>query len=833
MKNKRYGRLLAVLLLCAAMLLPTGADAYAWDEPDRQSLIAEPPVEAEVHNADGYDGAFLSAETEADGAGVSTPAQSEIRAYYKEHGINLNSPLEYATGKSPDISNYSDAGALSESCLNKALDVLNFIRYVAGIPSNVSLDDNYTYYAQAAAFVNHANGQLSHYPKESGSKPAGMPEELWEAGATGAGRSNIAWGSWNGYSLPQQILGFMDDGDAGNISCVGHRRWILNPSMGKTGFGAVDGGGKGTYGALYAFDRSAGSDCKGVAWPAQNMPIELFGANQPWSISMGQSLTASQISVTLTRTADQKSWHFSSSSADGNFYVNNDGYGMTGCIIFKPTGLGSISASDSFHVEVEYTGEALISYDVNFFTLDAEDPEVPVLEVSPRKVDLTIPMTDGAYDPEEYKTTITVTNSGTKSASDYAVTLLNGADNFTLGGSTSGTIDAGAKKSFYVCPAEGLAEGSYEGRLRISATDTEAVEIPLTLALSESGGVTDPVSIRKVTAGKIADKVYTGAAVTADDLVLTYNGTQLKEGTDYTVTYSKNVNAGTATAVINGINGFSGSRKLTFKIRKKTLEEAMVEVFEAECVYLKGGAKPAVTLAYNGVKLQEGTDFKLSYKNNKKIYTDASFASGKAPLIKISGKGNFTGSISMKFTITKKSADQLTFRGKDKVHGKGKGGFLSAFVIYDRNGKKLSPGTDYDKASIVYLDENGDEIDRRAVIDRTAVITVRVTCIGNYEGTLTGSYRLIEKGCDISKAKFTLRKTDRYYTGTPVTLGAEDFEKVLINGSDVLTYGTDYMIDASSYKNNSRKGTASVDVIGLGRYGGRKTISFRIKANVG
>lgn len=1007
MKYRRCGKVLAALLLCISTALSAVAPAYALDAPAGLRTAGEPSEET-VREADRLTGEPLTAEaegTEAVSPGVSTPAQNEIIAYYAEHGIDLDAPLEYASGRKPDISAYSDAGALSESCLNKALDVLNFIRYVAGIPSDVKLDDTYTHYAQAAAFVNHANKTLSHEPKTAGSKPAGMPEQLWEDGATGASRSNIAWGSWNGYSLPDQIMGYMDDGDEYNIDCVGHRRWILNPTMSRTGFGAVDGGGRGTYGALYAFDRNGSSDCKGVVWPARNMPIELFDASHPWSISMGQSLNASGISVTLTRTSDQKSWSFGSSASDGDFYVNNDYFGLLGCIIFRPPGLGSIRATDSFRVEVKDGGEELISYDVAFFSLDAPVVETPILEASVKRVDLEIAVTADGYDPEDHKTTITVTNSGNADAAGYAVSLVSGADCFTLGGSISGTIAAGAEKSFYVCPAEGLAEKSYEGKLRISAEGTEAIEIPLTMVLSkintedrieydaeqsytgeeltpaltiyrngaklisgtdymlsyrnnlntyvlrpedegfqadlapsvtisymgeysgsetvyfvirprdiglakaapivtdyngeaqkpepvitdgerllknnedyvlssyrlngsvypadettgftEAGSYTliysgkgnysgsiellytiraqeepvgDPVPITKVTIGRIAAKTYTGAAVTADDLVLTYDGKELKEGTDYTVVYSDNIKAGTAKAVVTGINGFSGTKKLSFKIQKKEIEESMVETFEAECVYLKGGAKPAVTLSYNGLILQEGTDFKLAYKNNKKVYTDASFAEGKAPLVKISGKGNFSGSVSLNYTITKKAADQLSFRGKDKVYGSRKGGYLSTFAIYDRNGKKLSAGTDYDKKSIAYLDENGVEIDKKAVIDRPAVITVRVSCTGNYEGVVTGSYRLIEKGYDIGKARFTIRKLDRTYTGTPVTLSEEDFEKAVINGSVELIYGKDYVIDASSYKNNSRKGTASVDVIGIGSYGGRKTVKFRIKA---
>ena len=454
MKRRRLANILAVLAVSFTTLFSAASLAHAQDSPDARFSIGEAPLE-DAGTA-GYD-EFIPDGEGSTAPNVSTPSQSEIRAYYKDHKIDLDSKLEYASGKTPDISNYSDAGVLSDKCLNEALDVMNFIRYIAGIPSDVALDENYTYLAQAAAFVNHANGTLSHFPKNAGSKPAGMPQELWDAGATGASSSNIAWGSWNGYSLAEQICnGYMDDGDEYNIDCVGHRRWILNPSMGKTGFGSVDGGGKGTYGALYAFDHSGSSDCSGVVWPAQNMPCELFNVNYPWSISMGKSLNASQISVTLTRTGDGKSWHFASGSTDGDFYVNNDGYGMSGCIIFRPKGLGSISASDSFAVEVKNGGETLISYNVDFFELEGEEPEIPQMEASVGKVDLNVAVVAGTYNADDYKITVTVSNKGKSPISDYAVSLVSGAEYFVLGGTTSGTLPGKDSKSFTICPAGGL-----------------------------------------------------------------------------------------------------------------------------------------------------------------------------------------------------------------------------------------------------------------------------------------------------------------------------------------------------------------------------------------
>lgn len=83
------------------------------------------------------------------------------------------------------------------------------------------------------------------------------------------------------------------------------------------------------------------------------------------------------------------------------------------------------------------------------------------------------------------------------------------------------------------------------------------------------GSSTDPgtskVNIANCTVSGIADQKYTGKALTPKPTVKNGN-TTLKEGTDYTLTYKNNVNAGTATITITGKNSYTGSKTVTFKI---------------------------------------------------------------------------------------------------------------------------------------------------------------------------------------------------------------------------------------------------------------------------
>jgi|GEM_PF-4613370 len=77
-----------------------------------------------------------------------------------------------------------------------------------------------------------------------------------------------------------------------------------------------------------------------------------------------------------------------------------------------------------------------------------------------------------------------------------------------------------------------------------------------------------PISNATVTG--ISDKDYTGRALTQTPVVSRMaDGTAitLREGTDYTVSYSNNTNAGTAVITITGTGNYTGTKVVTFAIR--------------------------------------------------------------------------------------------------------------------------------------------------------------------------------------------------------------------------------------------------------------------------
>lgn len=282
---------------------------------------------------------------------VERHSRAEISKRLHQTVFYTGNPYETA----PNFNAPYSAGKINKATLDSACDVLSTFRYVAGLNS-VSIDDSCQQLSQAAAVVNYCDESawISHYPQ----RPTGMGDALYDLGAKGAASSNLAAGYAD---INSAIMSWMDDTDSSNIIHLGHRRWCLSPVMQYTGFGIADN----IY-SMYALDSSYNSNVDGIAWPAQDMPIEMW-YDGAWSFST-YSFLPSDTTVTLKRARDGKTWTFSSSKADGFFNLSNGSYGYMSCAIFMPDDL-SVEQNDSFTVTLRASGwNKPVSYNVGFFS---------------------------------------------------------------------------------------------------------------------------------------------------------------------------------------------------------------------------------------------------------------------------------------------------------------------------------------------------------------------------------------------------------------------------------------------------------------------------------
>ena len=133
------------------------------------------------------------------------------------------------------------------------------------------------------------------------------------------------------------------------------------------------------------------------------------------------------------------------------------------------------------------------------------------------------------------------------------------------------------------------------------------------------------------------------------------NGKTLKNGTDYTVSYSNNIKVGTAKVTITGKGNYTGSVSKTYSI-KNNFKKATVSGISTKAFTGKNITQ-SITVKYNGKTLKKGTDCTVSYSNNKKIGTAT---------VKIAGKGSYTGTITKTFKINpaKQEIQKLTAKSK-------------------------------------------------------------------------------------------------------------------------------------------------------------------------
>ena len=176
--------------------------------------------------------------------------------------------------------------------------------------------------------------------------------------------------------------------------------------------------------------------------------------------------------------------------------------------------------------------------------------------------------------------------------------------------------------------------GAVDGDITLKAVWTW-----ITVDISKSAKV-----IYKTTQKASYKATYTGAKITPA-VVVSVGNTTLVSGTDYTVTYSSNINAGTAKVVVKGKEKYKGTVTLTFAIAKRDIKKAKVAV-SAKVLYTGKAVKPNTKVVYGKTKLTLNKNYKITCYSNKNF--------GKAKVI-ITGIGNYGGSVVRYFNIVTKA----------------------------------------------------------------------------------------------------------------------------------------------------------------------------------
>lgn len=254
---------------------------------------------------------------------------------------------------------------------------------------------------------------------------------------------------------------------------------------------------------------------------------------------------------------------------------------------------------------------------------------------------------------------------------------------------------------------------------------------------------------------------YTGSAITVN-LTVKDGEKVLVEGTDFGTEYVNNINVGTATIKVTGLNNYKDVKEVTFEITPVDITNYDAAIDPVSKIYNGVFDEPTLTVRKDGSTpaLVKGTDYEVSYVLNGEEVEEPVNAGTYTVVIK--GIGNYKGTVNaenLTYTIEQKeiTADMVTV---DTTEKESTGEAIKTTVTVKDGNNVLVEGTDY---TVEYTNN---------VAPGTATVTVKG--IGNYKG-------LVEKTFTITSKYYYVTGVVRYNSGRVIK-----FAKITLTGTDYL-----------------------------------------------
>ena len=375
-------------------------------------------------------------------------------------------------------------------------------------------------------------------------------------------------------------------------------------------------------------------------------------------------------------------------------------------------------------------------------------------------------------------------------------------------------------------------------------------------------------------------------------LTITYNGKTLVEGKDdgsnqttcdYYTTYENNTETGEARVKIEGVNNFSGTFYYTFNIDAKELSADMIAAI-ADQTYDGNAKEPAPVVTYNGMTLNAGTDYTVTYEDNLNAGT------ATLTIASTASNNNYTGTASKTFTILKAEAtvsnptvkSGLVYTGEAQPllnAGLVEGGEMQYSLDGVDYTSTVSTGLNAGTYTVYYKtvgDENHNDVAAQTLTVSIAKATLTTMTLAQNNFTYNkeeqtaqvatvsaGTIAVTAADYDVTgnaqtnvgtyTATVTAKAASTNFTGSvtaqysivpadanifTMTLDPESFvfngeaqqpAVTVQDGSAVLTEGTDYDL---TFESNVNAGTAKVTATGKGNYVNTQEATFTIqKAN--
>ena len=617
------------------------------------------------------------------------------------------------------------------------------------------------------------------------------------------------------------------------------------------------------------------------------------------SIAKAQLTIATLAETSLTYSGAEQTVSVNSVKA-GDLVVPAADYEVSGD---KATEVGNYTATIAAKADSKnYTGQAtaqwsIVAADANTFTV-------------------TLSAETFVYDGTAKQPTVTVKDGETllSAETDYTVAYENNVNAGTGKATVTGKGNySGTKEATFTITKATLSEMTLDHTTFVynktaqtaSVTSVKAGELDVAATdYSVSGNTGTNVGTYTVTVTATGNnyqgtlnKDFTISAANASlfDVTLgtttyTYDGTAkqptvtVKDGetvltanTDYTVAYTNNQNAGTATVTVTGKGNYTGAKTANFTIAKAQLTD--VTLAETELTY----NETEQTVSVSSVKAGEVDVTADSYEvsGNKQTAADTYTVTVSAK-----AESNFAGSATAQFTIKKANAtltaptakDQLVYTAAAQTlvnAGSAQGGQLLYSLDGTTYSETVPSGTAARSYTVYYKvagDANHNDVDAAtltASIGKATLTTVTLasttltyngsaqsvevtavkagtleleatdytvsgqtqTNVGNYEVTVSAKAESNYSGQakaqwsivaeDAATFTVTLNPATFVYDGTPKTPAV-----TVKDGETVLAEYTDYTV---AFENNENAGTGKAIVTGKGNYSGTKEATFTIE----
>lgn len=316
-------------------------------------------------------------------------------------------------------------------------------------------------------------------------------------------------------------------------------------------------------------------------------------------------------------------------------------------------------------------------------------------------------------------------------------------------------------------------------------------------------GVSITVAPKKVSEdmiGVIETQEYTGSAITPE-LVVKDGGVALISGTDFDSKYDNNTNAGenTATVTINGKGNYTGTASRKFTIKPKDIKGAVITLQADSLVYTGLTQEVQITsVTLNQVPLT-ANDYDIVKGSNKRINADDSIT------LTIAGKGNYTGTATTTWKITKAAPKLGNFDVTPE---------LSQKQTYDGKPKEVTAKTkngviDMGDVTVYYEGISGTTYTRRETAPTNAGTYKVILSVAEGKNYTAAE---IEAGIlTIDKADLTVEDVTEFFEYTKT--GAQK-----INIANLVPGARSYALDAYANDNGILTGDITIDATGLMKF---------------